>query len=88
VIRAAGGSRIISMVLLGILDMADGDGPQGWVSRPWFHHQYLPDEVQYETGAFSEALMTQLSSMGHTLKPVDWPYGNMQAILWHKKPGA
>jgi gamma-glutamyltranspeptidase/glutathione hydrolase len=87
ILGTPGGSRIISMVVLGILDMADGEDPQGWVSRSRFHHQYLPDEIEYETGAFNEALMTQLSAMGHTLTPVDRPYGNMQAILWHKKSG-
>ena len=33
VLGTPGGSRIITMVLLGILDFADGNGPQSWVSK-------------------------------------------------------
>ncbi len=87
ILGTPGGSRIITTVLLGILDIADGREPQSWVSRPRFHHQYLPDVVEYEEGALSEALQSQLSAMGHTLTPVERPYGNMQAILWNKRSG-
>ncbi len=52
ILGTPGGSRIISMVLLGILDFADGKMPESWVSLPRFHHQYYPDVVQYEEGAF------------------------------------
>jgi gamma-glutamyltranspeptidase/glutathione hydrolase len=87
ILGTPGGSRIITAVLLGILDIADGKAPISWVSRPRFHHQYLPDEIEYEEGALSEVLQMQLSAMGHTLTPVDMPYGNMQAILWNKRSG-
>jgi gamma-glutamyltranspeptidase/glutathione hydrolase len=87
ILGTPGGSRIITMVLLGILDIADGKDPQSWVSRPRFHHQYLPDEIEYEEGALSEALQMQLSAMGHTLTPADRPFGNMQAILLNKRSG-
>jgi len=42
VLGTPGGSRIISMVLLGVLDFADDNLPQSWVSLPRYHHQYLP----------------------------------------------
>jgi gamma-glutamyltranspeptidase/glutathione hydrolase len=45
ILGTPGGSRIISMVLLAILDLANGQGPQSWVSLPRFHHQYLPDLI-------------------------------------------
>jgi gamma-glutamyltranspeptidase / glutathione hydrolase len=48
ILGSPGGSKIITTVLLGILDMVDGKDPQSWVSRPRFHHQYLPDEIKYE----------------------------------------
>src|SRR5690606_12698882 len=44
-IGTPGGSRIITMVFLGLLEALDGKGPQAWVDRPRFHHQYLPDLV-------------------------------------------
>jgi len=53
------------------------------VSRPRFHHQYLPDVIQHEPGAFSEALKAR----GHTLKDLGGSYGNMQAILWDREAG-
>jgi gamma-glutamyltranspeptidase/glutathione hydrolase len=87
ILGTPGGSKIITTVLLGILDIADGKEPQSWVSRPRFHHQYLPDEIEYEEDALSEALQMQLRDMGHTLTPVDMPYGNMQAILLNKRSG-
>jgi gamma-glutamyltranspeptidase/glutathione hydrolase len=81
-----GGSRIITMVLLGILDDTEGHTPEHWVGLKRFHHQYLPDVIQYEAGALSEQEQQQLQLMGHVIKQVN-DYGNMQAILWDKKKG-
>ncbi len=82
-----GGSRIISMVLLGILELEKGHLPMDWVSRPRFHHQYLPDRVFYEASALSDEVATQLEQMGHQLKRLDSSYGNMQAISWDYESG-
>lgn len=87
ILGTPGGSRIISMVLLGILDLADGQRPASWVGLPRFHHQYLPDVVQYEPGAFDARLIEALEKRGHTLKPLDSSYGNMQAIYRDRKTG-
>jgi len=80
-----GGSRIISMVLLGILDFADGNLPNSWVSVARYHHQYLPDEVQFEKGGLGFLQQRALKKRGHVLKEKNRRYGNMQAILWDKK---
>ena len=86
ILGTPGGSRIITMVMLAVLDMASGDHqPASWVSRPRFHHQYLPDVVQYEPGAFDRAMIEGLTARGHRLKVLDSPYGNMQAIYWDRK---
>lgn len=77
-----GGSRIITMVLLATLDYMQGHLPDHWVALPRFHHQYLPDQVQFEPGAFTEQEQRQLRDMGHTLRQLKRRYGNMQAILW------
>ncbi len=87
ILGTPGGSRIITMVLLGILEMAEGESPEAWVSRPRFHHQYLPNQVQYEPNAFDDELIKQLQAMGHQLKPLTDEYGNMQAVLWNKTTG-
>jgi gamma-glutamyltranspeptidase/glutathione hydrolase len=77
-----GGSYIISMVLLGALNYLDGMSAAEIVKYPHYHHQYLPDDVDYEPGAFSDSEIKQLQSMGHTLKVSGRQWGNMQVITW------
>lgn len=85
IIGTPGGSRIISMVFLGIVDYLQGGSAQSIVSLPRFHHQYLPDEIQYETGGLTPTVTGALEEMGHSLKDVGRPYGNMQAIIWDQQ---
>ena len=85
ILGTPGGSRIISMVLLAILDFADGNLPNSWVSVARYHHQYLPDEVQFEKGGLGFLQQRALEQRGHVLKEKNRRYGNMQAILWDKK---
>lgn len=87
ILGTPGGSRIITMVLLATLDLAAGGLPEDWVGRPRYHHQYLPDEVQYEPGAFAGERVTALQALGHKLKPLDTTYGNMQAIYLDSRSG-
>ena len=82
ILGTPGGSRIITMVLLGILDLEAGHGPASWVARPRFHHQYLPDLIEYEPEAFSDEVLDALAARGHRLKQLARDYGNMQAIYW------
>jgi gamma-glutamyltranspeptidase/glutathione hydrolase len=84
ILGTPGGSRIISMVLLSALQAMAGAPVQDWVSLPRFHHQYLPDEIQFEPGSFSTELQEVLTKKGHQLQPVTYRYGNMQAILWDR----
>jgi len=85
VLGTPGGSRIISMVLLGILDAEQGNAPESWVNLPRYHHQYLPDVIQHEPNTFKEETMLKLAKKGHKLKSVGRNYGNMHAILWDKE---
>ena len=85
IIGTPGGSRIISMVWLGMLEYLQGKPVQDWVARPRFHHQYLPDMIQHEPDAFSAAEMDNLMAKGHVLSDVGRRYGNMQAILVNKR---
>ena len=87
VLGTPGGSRIISMVLLGALQAMDGRPVQEWVSRPRFHHQYLPDHIQIEDDAFDTHQREALEQLGHSFKPVGRDYGDMQALLWDKRKG-
>ena len=89
VLGTPGGSRIISMVLLGTLSFAGGnDDPTAWVSTGRYHHQFLPDVVEYEPQGLSDPDVTGLQKLGHTLKQTDRRYGNMQAINWNTRTGA
>lgn len=83
-----GGSRIPSMVLLAMLGYLDGQPPSAWVAAPRYHHQYLPDQIEYEPKAFSPAELNQLQQRGHSLKAVERAYGNQQVLLWDKHSGA
>ncbi len=85
VLGTPGGSRIISMVLLAILDFAENKGPESWVWLPRFHHQYIPDLIQYEKGGMTNDEIEGLSSLGHQLKEIRYRYGNMQAVQFNKK---
>jgi gamma-glutamyltranspeptidase/glutathione hydrolase len=87
ILGTPGGSRIITMVLLGVLEVADGKGPQAWVTRPRFHHQYLPDTVYFEPGAFSKELQDELTLRGHLLQEGKSTWGNMQAVWWDRRSG-
>lgn len=87
VLGTPGGSRIISMVLLGALQAIDGKPVRDWVSRPRFHHQYLPDHIQIEDHVFTAEQQRALEAMGHDIKPVGRDYGDMQALHWDKQQG-
>ena len=62
VLGTPGGSRISSMVLLAALDFEKGNGPESWVKVPRYHHQFMPDVIEYEEGALSEPELTSLKS--------------------------
>ncbi len=82
IVGTPGGSRIISMVLLASLGfMLDESSPENWVNAARFHHQFLPDVVQYEKGAFAQDVVAELARRGHVLKQMNRQYGNMQAIV-------
>ncbi len=88
IVGTPGGSRIISMVLLSMLEFIEGRGdPAAWVSLPRYHHQYLPDTIEFESGAFSEVEQGELELLGYRVKEKKRRYGNMQAVLLNLKTG-
>lgn len=80
VLGTPGGSRIITMVLLGVLAFEAGEAPADWVSAPRYHHQYLPDAIQHEPDALRGPVAERLRARGHELEALDRTFGNMQAI--------
>jgi gamma-glutamyltranspeptidase / glutathione hydrolase len=89
VLGTPGGSRIISMVLQGILDYVDQPEPDlaRLVSAARFHHQYLPDRIEIEPGGFPEDWIGGLKSRGHTVEVGRRRWGNMQAVRYDRKTG-
>ncbi len=85
VLGTPGGSRIITMVLLALLELVDNHqrDVQKVVNLPRFHHQYLPDHITYESDAFDQRTTSALRARGHKLMVRERPYGDMQAVLWN-----
>lgn len=81
ILGTPGGSRIITMVLHGILTFLDGGDAQAIVATPRFHHQYLPDRIQFEPGALDAATRKTLTAMGHALDETE-TFGDMHAVVW------
>jgi len=92
VLGTPGGSRIITMVLLGILGYDAGLQAQAVAALPRYHHQWMPDVIDAETGAFSPAVAQALRDKGHVLElPGDEAdggrgsshvWGNLQTVEW------
>ncbi len=85
ILGTPGGSRIISMVLLASLNFAHGGSAESMVALPRFHHQFLPDVIQFEPETFSRDTQLAMQWLGHELKPLENTYGNMHVVVWDRK---
>ncbi len=90
IIGAPGGSRIVSQVLLAILDYTAAAKVDlaRIVGAPRYHHQWWPDQVEIERDSFGPAWRASLEARGHRLRAVDRKWGNMQAVFKSKADGA
>lgn len=81
ILGSPGGGRIITTVFQTILNVIDFKLPLNLaVDRPRFHHQWYPEYVQYEEGAFDSTIISDLISKGHELKQIP-DFGMVEAIL-------
>lgn len=89
IVGTPGGSRIISMVALAILDFVHSDPVdlERMVAAPRFHHQYLPDRVEIEPDAFPREWIEALEQKGHTVQAAKARWGNMQAVFVERATG-
>ena len=89
VVGSPGGSTIITSVFQTMVNVIDhGMSMQQAVSAKRFHHQWLPDLIQYEPSAIDTVSVSSLFSMGHHLKRIGnigrvdailiWPDGTME----------
>lgn len=69
VVGTPGGSTIITSVLQTLLNVFEYDMDiQTAVTRPRFHHQWLPDVVIFEPNLFSQSLIDSLQGKGYDIK--------------------
>jgi gamma-glutamyltranspeptidase/glutathione hydrolase len=80
-----GGRTIINTVLETIVDAVDfGMNAQEAVDAARFHHQWLPDVINYERFGFSPDTITELERRGHTLRE-GGGQGVAQVIIYNEK---
>ena len=87
IIGTPGGSRIITMVVLASLGFYQGLSAENIVNMPRYHHQYLPDRIQYEADAFDSDTIKKLEQMGHTTSAHESTWGNMHVVIKDKRTG-
>jgi gamma-glutamyltranspeptidase / glutathione hydrolase len=84
VLGGKGGSRIITMVLLGMLGIEQGQSSEQIVALPRFHHQYLPDAIFMEPDAVTPETLKMLESMGHEVRLSKTPWTTlMHSVDWN-----
>lgn len=83
VVGTPGGSTIITSVLQTILNVHEYKmGMQEAVSKPRFHHQWLPDVIKMEPNSFSNEVKSMLSEKGYSIDETNAPViGKVDAIL-------
>lgn len=80
VIGSPGGSRIITMVLHGILAFTEAKTAKQIVTQPRYHHQYLPDKIFVEANALTKKIKANMLAKKHQFQITN-RYGNMQIIV-------
>jgi gamma-glutamyltranspeptidase/glutathione hydrolase len=85
VIGSPGGRTIINTVLLTILNVVDfGMNIQDAVDFPRFHHQWLPDKIDFEKNGISPDTLALLRQRGHAAEESPFYQGVAQGIVWNK----
>ena len=89
ILGAPGGSRIVSQVLLGILEYLNSPQVdlQRLVAMPRYHHQYWPDRVEIEPEGFTPEWRAAIEAKGHAIQVVNRKWGNMQVVFKSKQSG-
>jgi len=82
VVGTPGGPTIITSVFQTILNVTEHKmGMQQAVNALKFHHQWLPDKIQFEQGAFTPQTIQFLKEKGEKLQQLKGTLGRMDAIL-------
>lgn len=82
VVGTPGGSTIMTSVFQTILNVVEhGMTMQQAVNALKFHHQWLPEKVIFENGAFTDATQQNLTSKGYQLERLTNTLGRMDCVL-------
>jgi len=83
VVGTPGGSTIITSVLQAILNVYEYKFTmQQAVDAPRFHHQWLPDIINFEPGAFENTTIDKLKAKGYLINEKNAPViGKLDCIL-------
>ncbi|MGZ5147622.1 MAG: gamma-glutamyltransferase [Burkholderiales bacterium] len=83
ILGAPGGSRIVSQVLLAILQYVQSPEPdlERLVSMPRYHHQFWPDVVEIEPDRYTPEWRAAIAAKGHAILIARRAWGNLQAVF-------
>ena len=86
ILGTPGGSTIITSVLQTIINVYEfGMDIQSAINAPRFHHQWLPEKIEFENGVFDELSMKKLQDKGYDVKQeYNRVIGRVDAILISK----
>jgi gamma-glutamyltranspeptidase / glutathione hydrolase len=88
VIGSPGGGMIINTVLQVIVNVIDyGMNLQQAINAPRFHHQWLPDEVYWESGSLPDDLRASLEEMGYRFRSKPEDIGDAAGVMIDPKTG-
>ncbi|MEN8193785.1 MAG: gamma-glutamyltransferase [Bacteroidota bacterium] len=86
-IGSPGGATIITTVLQVILNVIEFEMDiQTAIDMPRFHHQWMPDQIDYEPFGMSEDVRNNLVEIGHNLGTIGY-MGRAEGIIIDKKSG-
>ncbi len=81
VVGSPGGGKIITTVLETILNVIDFKmSLNDAIDAPRYHHQWQPEYIQIEKGAFDDEVQAKLKEKGHEIKEVS-EFGRVEGIL-------
>jgi gamma-glutamyltranspeptidase/glutathione hydrolase len=83
VLGSPGGSRIVSQIVLAVLDhlhRAEVD-LRAIAAAPRYHHQFLPDRLEIEPDGFGDAWRKAMTERGHRIEVAGRAWGNLQLVF-------
>lgn len=87
ILGAPGGSRIVSQVLLAIIEYTRSREVdlEHLVGMPRYHHQFWPDRIEVEPQGYDAAWRAAMTAKGHAIHEAGRAWGNMQAVFKSKR---